>query len=212
MPEQIADYIGFVYVMDNEPDARKSLYVLAESIGLKTIECASSGEFFAQFDDKVCACVVADLRQGGLQLLRECEARNLECPIILTAGSPLVEETVEAMRAGAFDFMTKPFTERRTVNTLLDAILVSAEQRTARIEKAAATKALSKLSEREWDVAQLIVEGLDIEDIERRLNLSHDEVATYCRNIFSKTGARTFGALTSLFKAANQTYSGLHPE
>jgi two-component system, LuxR family, response regulator FixJ len=212
MPEQIADYIGFVYVMDKEPDTPKSLAVLAESIGLKTIECASSGEFFEQFDDKACACVVADLREGGLQLLKECEARNLECPVILAAASPLVEEAVEAMKAGAYDVIAKPFVERRTVDTLLGAILVSAEQRTARIEKAAAIKALSKLSEREWDVAQLIVEGLEIEDIERRLDLDHEAVATHCRNIFRKTGARTFGALTSLFKAANQTYSGLHPE
>src|SRR5579862_1443343 len=125
-----------VYVVDDDAAARAAIQSLLHSVGLRAEACGSPQEFLAYSRPDAPACLVLDVRLpgvSGLDFQRDLAARNLPIPIIFITGHGDIPMSVEAMKAGAFEFLTKPFRGQ----VLLDAIHKAIERdRAIRQEKA----------------------------------------------------------------------------
>src|SRR5215468_9214417 len=144
-----------VYVVDDDPAMRSSLRWLIESVGLAVRTCSSAQEFLRTYQPSDPGCLVLDVRMpgmSGLDLQAELAARRIHIPILIITGYAEVPLAVRAMKAGAFDFIEKPFSDQ----TLLDRIRAAVTQdETARRRRAARHEVQGRvrlLTARERDV------------------------------------------------------------
>jgi FixJ family two-component response regulator len=152
-----------VYVVDDDAAARAAIQSLLHSVGLRAETFGSAHEFLAIRRADAPACLVLDVRLpgvSGLDFQRDLAARNVTLPIIFITGHGDIPMSVEAMKAGAMEFLTKPFRGQ----VLLDAIHKAIERdRTARREEsrtAELRQRLATLTPREREVMQLVITGL----------------------------------------------------
>jgi two-component system, LuxR family, response regulator FixJ len=140
---------------------------------------------------------------SGLELQRILNERNIQLPVIFLTGHADVTIAVQAMKFGACDFIEKPFKDQ----TLLDAVSQAVRRDLLR-HKENATKLMllervSKLSQREMEVARLVVEGLPYKAIGMRLYISERTVQVHCQNLKSKLGINSAAELTQLILQLN---------
>src|SRR6185295_7901095 len=170
-----------VYVVDDDPAMRSSLRWLIESVGLSVRTCASAQDFLRTYDGDA-GCLVLDMRMpgmSGLDLQAELAARKIQIPILIITGYAEVPLAVRAMKAGAFDFIEKPFSDQ----TLLDRIRAAVTEDEAARRRLAARREveerLSQLTSREHDVFDRVVTGKSNKVIAAELGLSAKTVEVH---------------------------------
>lgn len=146
-------------------------------------------------------CVVSDIRMpglSGLDLQRELTNRGSTVPLILVTGHGDIEMAVTAIKAGAHDFLEKPFDEHRLLASIEDAVSRRARSADEEAEIAAFASQVAELSDRQRQVMDLAVQGLTNKQIANQLGISPRTVETYRAWVMERTGARNLAELVRL--------------
>src|SRR6516162_3616429 len=194
-----------VHIVDDDPAMRDSLSFLLDVNGFQPYAYDSANAFLSAATINTLSCVVSDIRMpgmNGIELVRKLRSQGATCPVILITGHGDVALAVEAMKAGAVDFIEKPFDDA----ALLGAIRAALELHPAsEIDSSARKEAearLAELSPRERDVLQGLVAGKINKVIAHDLSISPRTVEVYRANLMAKTGARSMSELMRIALAA----------
>jgi len=199
---------AIVYVVDDDAAILKSLGLLLRSEGYTVRTCASAQEFLSAYDPEHPGCVVLDVRMpgmGGLELQSELEARGISVPVIIMTGHGDVPMAVRAMRAGARDFIEKPFTNERLLERVREALQASASRFDELSRHAQVRGRLDQLSRREQEVLDHLVSGKLNKQIAAELGISVRTVEAHRARIMDKLEVRTLSGLVRLSLAANRS-------
>ena len=197
---------GTVYVVDDDEAVRDSLQWLLEGKDYR-VRCFDSAEsFLARYDPREVACLIVDIRMGGmtgLELQERLIERKSPLPIVFITGHGDVPMAVDTMKKGALDFIQKPFDEDALL-TLVDRMLERARESFADYQQAASREALlSKLTTREAQVLERIVAGRLNKQIADDLGISIKTVEAHRANIMEKLGANTVADLLKIALGQN---------
>jgi two-component system response regulator FixJ len=194
-----------IHVVDDDAAMRDSIAFLLDVNGFKPLVYDSAAAFLAESLIDASSCVVSDIRMpgmNGIELVRELKSKGSTSPVILITGHGDVALAVEAMKAGAADFIEKPFDDA----VLLGAIRSALDARPAiQGDGSAKTEAearLAELSPRERDVLRGLVAGKINKVIAHDLSISPRTVEVYRANLMAKTGARSMSELMRIALAA----------
>jgi FixJ family two-component response regulator len=193
-----------VFIVDDDAPLRESLRNLIRSVGLRVELFASAQEFLQSRQPDAPSCLVLDVRMpglSGLDLQKQTSDAGLEIPIVFITGHGDVPMTVRAMKAGAVEFLMKPFRDQ----DLLDAIQEALERSRKAREQQAATKQLRQrfalLTPREREVMERVVAGLLNKQIGAELGTSETTVKIHRHQVMEKMGA---GSLPELVRMADR--------
>jgi FixJ family two-component response regulator len=189
---------SIVFVIDDDPSIRRALEDLLGSVGLNAWLFGSVDEFLKSERPDMPACLVLDIRMpgpSGLDFQRSMEKLGIDLPIIFITAHGDIPMSVKAMKAGAIEFLTKPFRDQ----DLLDAIQVGLEMDRARRNDGAVIAELqarySDLSDGERDVLALVLAGLLNKQVAARLGISEITVKVRRANIMRKMHAKSLPEL-----------------
>ena len=192
---------AIVYVIDDDAQTRESLKNLMRSVGLHAEVFASAQDFLRSKRPDVPACLVLDVRLrglSGLDLQKRMAEAKIEVPIIFITGYGDIPMTVQAMKAGAVEFLTKPFRNQE----LLDAIQQALERdRTTREQRAKNDELYDRydsLTPREREVMTLVVAGLLNKQIAGELGTSETTVKNHRHQLMKKMGADSVAELVKM--------------
>ena len=192
---------AIVFVVDDDPSMRKALSNLFRSVGLRAEVFGSAREWLDSKLPEVASCLVLDIRlpgPSGLDFQAELAKTNIQIPIIFMTGHGDIPMTVKAMKAGAVDFLTKPFRDQ----DMLDAVAVAIERdRTRRKEEkivAELRAVFETLTTRERDVLALVASGLMNKQIAAEIGLAEITVKIHRGHLMRKMGARSLADLVRM--------------
>jgi FixJ family two-component response regulator len=190
-----------VFVVDDDPSIRTSTERLVRSAGFKVKTFGSAAEFLESPRPEGPACLVLDVRlpgQSGLDLQRELSGSGVQIPVIFVTGHGDIPMTVRAMRAGAVEFLTKPYRK----NDLLGAIRAAIERDRASLKERLDTSALhqryERLTPREREVMAHVVEGLLNKQIAGELATAERTVKFHRAHIMRKMEAESVAELVKM--------------
>ena len=190
-----------VHIVDDEAALRGALALLARSVGLKAQTYASASEFLGAYRPGGTGCLLVDVRMpgmSGIDLLERLRTVEGALPAIVMTGHGDVPVAVRAMRAGAIDFIEKPFQDQHLLDLIHEGIRLSADRAARRNVLAAARERIAVLTPREREVLDFLVEGRLNKVIADRLGISPRTVELHRAHIMDKTGARSLSALVRL--------------
>jgi FixJ family two-component response regulator len=195
------DAEALVFVVDDDAPMRESLQNLLRSVGLRVEAFASAQEFLRCTRPDVPSCLVLDVRLpglSGLELQQRLAEGDMAMPIIFITGHGDIPMTVQAMKAGAVEFLSKPFRDQ----ALLDAIQQALARDRAAHEQRAQSEELRRryhsLTPRERDVLALVVTGLLNKQIAGELGTSEASVKVHRQHVMAKMGAGSLAALVRM--------------
>ena len=190
-----------VFVIDDDALVRAALSSLIRSVGLRVEVFASASEFLAAKRTDGPSCLILDVRLpriSGLNFQAELAKANVIIPIIFITGHGDIPMSVKAMKAGAVEFLTKPFRDQ----DLLDAIKVALERARSWIESEKAVSKLranfESLSLRETEVMARVTSGLLNKQIAGELGLSEVTVKVHRGSVMQKMGAKSLADLVKM--------------
>lgn len=187
-----------VHVIDDNSAVRDAIRWLIEQVGFTAQIFASAAEFLEAYHEDMAGCIVLDIRMpgmSGLDLQQKLVEMGATLPIIIITGHGDVPVTVRAMKAGAFEFLQKPFSDQALLDSISAAMkghaaLVADRQRTLQTKQA-----LSSLTAREWEVLKLLRRGKSSKVIASDLGISVRTVEGHRANIMAKLGVRTLAQM-----------------
>jgi FixJ family two-component response regulator len=195
-----------VFVVDDDVSMRESLDAMIRFAGLKAETFASAQDFLQRPRAMVPNCLVLDVSLpdlSGLDLQNLVASERTDMPIIFITGYGDVPMTVRAMKAGAVEFLTKPFEDE----VLLDAIRHAIERSRAALSEEAGLQPVrdryASLSKREREVMALVISGLLNKQVGAELGISEITVKVHRRHVMRKMGARTLADLINLAGRVN---------
>lgn len=198
------------FVVDDDEAARDSLGMLLESAGYK-VETFSSGRGFLERAGPLpIGCALIDIRMpelGGLELQEALKERGVDVPIVFVTGHADVPVAVRAMRAGAIDFVEKPFTAEIILNAVERALEHAAARHRNAAAAASARSRFEQLTDREREVFEQLVEGHPNKVIAANLDISPRTVEIHRSRVMDKTGARSLSDLVRMAMAMNAKHS-----
>jgi RNA polymerase sigma factor (sigma-70 family) len=195
----VADPI--VFVVDDDPAMRESLRWLIESIGLTVRTHATAREFLDSYDPTSVGCLVLDVRMpglSGLELQDRLASRGTLLPIIMITGYAEVPMAVRAMKAGAIDFIEKPFSDQDLLDRVRYAIELSQRAYAEQAERAEICARVSRLTHREREVCDRVIAGKSNKMIATELGLSAKTVEVHRARLMEKLQAETLADLVRL--------------
>jgi FixJ family two-component response regulator len=185
---------GTVFVVDDDASMRRGLERLLRSFGYAVEGYASATAFLARPPATDIACLVLDLRMpgmDGLDLQGRLAARGDDLPVVFVSGHGDVQSSVRAMKAGALDFLTKPFDESVLRAAIERALDWNAERRASRAGLAALRARFETLTPREREVSREVAEGRLNKQIAERLGTSEKTIKVHRARVMEKLGARS---------------------
>jgi len=188
------DDAGVVCVIDDDEDVRKALKRLLRSSGL-AVETFSSPQAFLAYPlaDRP-SCLVLDVQlpgQSGLELQTALEAAELNIPIVFVTGHGDVPTSVRAMKAGAVDFLEKPFEDRDLLDSIHRALDESRERRADDAERAVIRQRINSLTPRERQVLELLVTGMLNKQVAGELGAAEKTIKVHRGRIIAKMHANS---------------------
>jgi FixJ family two-component response regulator len=195
---------AIVHILDDDESLRAALDSLLRSVGLQTRSYASVNAFIDARPPDAAGCLVLDVRlpgMSGLDFQAQLGGLGVHLPVILMTGHADVPMSVRGMKAGAIDFLTKPFRDQ----DMLDAVTTAIERDQARRAASAASAGLlerfATLSPREQQVMRLVTAGKMNKQVAGDLKLSEITVKIHRRAAMLKMGARTLADLVRMAEA-----------
>jgi FixJ family two-component response regulator len=191
-----------VYIIDDDQAMIESLLWIIESIGLKVKTYTGAQEFLAEYNPQQHGCLLLDVRMSGMSG-PELQSRLIEyglptLPIIFISGHGDIPLAVRVMKAGAIDFLTKPFNDQILLESINKAIRVDKANREKRQENAQAQARFDLLSPREIQVLQGIVAGKPNKVVSAELNISLKTVEAHRASVMKKMGVKSVPELVKL--------------
>jgi len=193
-----------VFVVDDDSDIRDSMQMLLEVAGFAVRSFTSAKHFLADNHPKH-GCLIADIRMpdmSGLELQEEVVRRHIDLPIIIITGHGDVPLAVQAMKAGAIDFLEKPFSEDMILASVRRAMDLGSRARGRAAETKAAKDLLSALTPRERGVLDKLVQGRSNKVVAYELGISPRTVEIHRAHIMNKMEASSLSDLVRLVLAA----------
>jgi FixJ family two-component response regulator len=190
-----------VYVVDDDPSVRNAVQMLLHASGF-TVEVSDSAQEFLKRDlGDASGCLVLDVKMdglSGLDLQRELAAANVQLPIIFITGHGNVPMSVHAMKAGAVEFLTKPFRKEELLDAVKNALARDGVARTERNEVANIRQRYGKLTPREKEVMLLVVHGLLNKQIALKLAASEGTIKIHRGHVMLKMQAESIADLVRM--------------
>jgi FixJ family two-component response regulator len=190
-----------VYVVDDDQGLLDSTVWLLESVGLRARPFTSGRAFLDACDPELPACVILDVRMpgmGGLNVQEELRARGIELPVIFVSGHADVPIVVRAFKAGACDFIEKPFNEQLLLDSVQQALRRQSERRDRQGGPAALRARLDSLTPRERDVLLPLVQGYTSREIAEQLEISVKTIDLYRARVMKRMQAERLSDLIGM--------------
>ena len=189
-----------VYVIDDDAAIRQFLHSLISTVDLHVEEFDSAQSFLSEYVSGSTGCVLLDIRMpgmSGLELQKEMLVHGISLPVIFLTGHGDVQIGVNAMKDGAFDFIEKPFKNDLLLDSIQKAVAVGLSTDLSRAEKMTLDNLISRLTTRERQVMDMVVDGDTNKAIAGDLKISERTVENHRANMMKKMKARS---LTDLVK------------
>jgi FixJ family two-component response regulator len=193
-----------VFVIDDDPSMRAALEDLVGSVGLEVRPFAAAEEFLASHRPDAPGCLVLDVRlpgMSGLMFQTELVKSGVALPVIFITGYGDIRMSVRAMKAGAIEFLTKPFDHQELLDAIHAAIQHDRERRRGAVVVAEVRKRYTTLTERERQIMTLVVVGRPNKQIAAELNVSEMTVTVHRGQVMRKMKA---GSLPELVRMADR--------
>jgi FixJ family two-component response regulator len=202
----VTDQIQTVSVVDNDDAVRESLSMLLRSVGLPVASYSSATKFLAEYQDGP-GCLVLDIRMpgmSGLELQRNLNDRRAILPIIFITGHGDVPIAVEAMQAGAADFLQKPFLDQDLLDRIHRALERDQANRKLLLGRDRIIERLQRLTPREREVIDLLARGKANKVIAADLGVSQRTVEIHRARVMEKMGAASLAHLVRMVVRAEE--------
>lgn len=199
--EIITDSSASVFVVDDDDAMLISIRWLLESVGLRVKTFASAKEFLDKCKTSDPGCLILDVRMAGmsgLELQQQLKVQGMNIPIIFVTGHGDVPMAIKAMKAGAFEFLTKPFNDQALLDSINKAIEFDTTRRQANTELAVLSVRVERLTPREHEVMELVVEGKLNKVIAGELKISPKTVELHRAKIMEKMEANSLAHLVRI--------------
>jgi FixJ family two-component response regulator len=190
-----------VYVIDDDQSIRDALRSLLSTVGLDVHTFPSTREFLEAKRSDAPSCLVLDVRLpgvSGLDFQTELNKSNINFPIIFVSGHGDIPMTVRAIKAGAIEFLTKPFREQELLDAVQNGIQQDRQRRQSAAGMAGLQEHLETLTAREREVMAHVVTGRMNKQIAADLNLSEITVKVHRGNVMHKMGAKSLADLVRM--------------
>lgn len=200
MPGEVA--VPVVYVIDDDPSVRAALEDLLASVGLQVLAFASTADFLCHPRADGPACLVLDVRmpgQGGVEFHRGLQADGLALPTVFITGHGDIAMGVAAMKAGAIEFLTKPFREQELLDAINHGLNASLQQRSEQSAQQALLARWQGLSAGERQVLAGVVRGRLNKQIAADLGISEITVKVRRGQVMRKMEARSLVDLVRMY-------------
>jgi RNA polymerase sigma factor (sigma-70 family) len=192
---------ALIYLVDDEFSIRDSLTLLIKSTGRLVKSFDSADAFLTDYNPEQPGCLILDVRMplmGGLELQEELVKRNITIPIIFISGNADIPDSAKAFRAGALDFLEKPFDNQLLLERIDEAINKDIEARKRLIEKRKVQECFDRLTAREKEVLQLIINSHSNKEVAKILNISHRTIDAHRSSVMKKMQAENVTALVAM--------------
>ena len=202
---------NMVFVIDDDESVRKGLKRLLKSANYEAEVFASASDFLERAPYSGAACVIVDVRMPGLNGIEFQQAlidRRREEQLIFITGHGNIPMCAQAMKAGAVDFLPKPFKPRQLLKCVEQALSRSNDQRRGAAEKTGARQLLDLLTPREFEVMQLVVTGMLNKQIGGELGMAEKTVKVHRGRVMQKLGVTSVADLVRLVQKAGLSTPG----
>jgi FixJ family two-component response regulator len=192
---------SIVYVVDDDFSVREAIKSLIRSVGLRVETFGTAQEFLHSARPDAPGCVVLDVRLpglSGLDLQRELAANGINLPVIFITGHGDIPMSVRAMKAGALEFLTKPFRDQDLLDAIQQALERDRGARQQRLETAELRERFDSLTAREREVMGLVVSGLLNKQIAGELGTSEVTIKIHRSQVMKKMGAGSLAELVRM--------------
>jgi len=199
-----AEQKSTVYIVDDDQAIRHAMELLMRSVGLDYEIFHSGDEFLETHSNDRAGCLVLDIRMpglGGLELQEKLLEMGSSLPIIFITGHGDVPMAVEAMQKGAVDFIQKPFRDQELLDRIGEAVKTDRERRSEREQQAEVRNRISKLTNREREVLDLVVTGKPNKVIAYELGVSQRTVEIHRARVMEKMQAKSLADLVKMHLA-----------
>jgi FixJ family two-component response regulator len=203
-PKTVASTEPLVFIVDDDDSMRQALARLFYSVKLQVEVFASAQEFLKSERPDVPSCLVLDVRLpglSGLEFQAELAKENIRIPIVFISGHGDIPMSVRAMKAGAMDFLVKPFRDQDLLDAVAAAIHRDQSRREQENEISDLRRHFESLTPRERDIMALVAGGLMSKQIAAKFDLSEITVKVHRSHLMKKMGARTVAELVRMAEA-----------
>jgi FixJ family two-component response regulator len=197
-----------VFIVDDDPASRESVAALVRSHGMEAETFSSAEDFLRRFDRDSSGCIVVDMRMtgmSGLELLEQLRRQGVELPLIMITGYGDVPTAVRAMRGGAMTFLEKPCSDQRLWESIVSALNLESEARTARQQRTEIRRRLATLTPDERKVLAQLLDGNSNKGIAKDLDIGLRTVELRRANILGKMQASSLAELVRMVLSVEET-------
>jgi FixJ family two-component response regulator len=194
-----------IYVVDDDISVCRALSLLLKSCGFKVQTFTRAADFLAFKHLKLPSCLVLDIQLpdiNGLVLQETMAARQLRIPIVFITGHGDIPMSVKGIKAGAIDFLPKPFTKRKLLDAIKQAIVKNKSQIKEQAEISKIKRRIKTLSPRELEVFRLVAKGMLSKQIARKRGTALQTIKVHRGRVMQKMQAKT---VTELIRFAQKT-------
>lgn len=187
-----------IFLIDDHASVRHALAEMLSVLGYTVRTYESADNFLQTFEEQHSGCVVADVRMpgtDGIGLVRELASRNAGLPVVLISGHADVPMAVAAIKAGAHDFIEKPVDDVELVAAINRALARTFEQQDMQKSQSALDNRFARLTPRQIEIFDLVVEGFTNHAIAAKLDISVRTVESYRAEVMEKMQAESVAAL-----------------
>jgi FixJ family two-component response regulator len=195
-----------VFVVDDDQAMRNSLKWLIESVGMEVETYASADDFIESYYPGRSGCLLLDVRMpgmSGLELQEYFLQQSIRIPIVIITGHGDVPMAVRAMKAGAVDFIEKPFNDEFLLDSIRRALTLDEQQRSIQAHRAEIATRLAQLTPREHQVMEMVTNGRSNKEIAAELGVSTKTVEAHRARVMEKMDADSLAELVRMALAAN---------
>ncbi len=178
-----------VYIVDDDPSVREAICTVVESAGYEQIACDSAKSFLSSFCPNRVGCLLLDIRMpdiNGLDLQESFAGSKIRIPTIIISGHGDIQSAVRAMKAGALDFIEKPFRRKTLLQHLRKGIQLDTARRAREAETQDFSRRVELLTTREREILDILVKGYTNKEVAAMLGISHRTVEGHRTNLLLK--------------------------
>lgn len=190
-----------VFIVDDDSAMRDSLGFLIGSVGRKVETYSSAEEFLDAYDNERPGCIVLDVRMpglSGLELMEKLGEDRFAPPVVLITGHGDIPMAVRALKAGAFDFIEKPFSDQVLLERIQQALQQDTSDRASELDRSDIERRATRLTSRENQVFELVVDGKPNKVVASDLGLSQKTVEVHRAHVMEKMRAGSFADLVKM--------------
>ncbi|MGD8907738.1 MAG: response regulator transcription factor [Chromatiales bacterium] len=195
-----------VFVVDDDQAMRNSLKWLIESVSMQVETFESANAFIKSYYPGRSGCILLDVRMpgmSGLELQEYLAVNQIAIPVIIITGHADVPMAVRAMKAGAIDFIEKPFNDEMLLESIRHALLLDEKQRDLQSQRAEIATRLARLTPREYEVMVMVTNGRANKEIATSLGVSAKTVEAHRARVMEKMEAGSLAELVRMAIHAN---------